>query len=72
MKTYYFKTNLRCAGCVNKVKPLLDQLPGVVSWEVDLVSADKILMIKTDIAKPSEIITAFKNAGYICTLIKMV
>ena len=71
MKNYYFKTNLRCTGCVNKIKPLLDQLPGVNSWEVDLGSADKILMVKTDMVKPIEIITAVKNSGYICTLIKM-
>ena len=47
MKTYQFKTNINCGGCVATVKPHLDKASGVEAWEVDTTHKDKLLTVKT-------------------------
>jgi len=36
MKTLNFKTSLKCAGCVNAIKPSMDKINEIISWNVDL------------------------------------
>jgi copper chaperone len=58
-----FKTNIKCGGCVSKVKPYLDNLKEVKSWNVDLASADRLLTVEGEIN--AELITrAIAEAGY--------
>jgi copper chaperone CopZ len=47
MKTYKFKTNINCGGCIATVKPYLDKAEGVNAWEVDTTHKDKILSVET-------------------------
>jgi len=50
MINYSFKTNFKCEGCVDKVKPKLDQLQpskDIDKWEVNLESAEKTLSVET-------------------------
>jgi len=73
MNTLKFKTNLKCAGCMYAIKPYLDDLEGVKSWDVDLDSKDKIVEVVTETATPGEIKEAIEKAigeaGYTAELI---
>ncbi|MBL6449016.1 copper chaperone [Fulvivirga sp. 29W222] len=66
MNTIKFKTNIKCMGCLETVKPQLDQLPEVKTWEVDLGSQDKILTVEaTDASGLQKVVDALKAVGYI-------
>ncbi len=43
--TRQFKTDLRCGSCVATVKPYLDRVPGVDTWDIDVASPNKTLTI---------------------------
>ena len=58
-----FKTNIKCGGCVNKVKPFLDGLKEIRSWKVDLDSPDRILTVEGEI-NGDIVIKAIAAAGY--------
>ena len=58
-----FRTNIKCGGCVSKVKPYLDRMKEITNWQVDLNSQDKILTVEGDVS--AELITkALAAAGY--------
>ncbi len=59
-----FKTNIKCNGCIQKVKPYLDNLKGIKAWDVDLTSHDRILTVEGDGIEPDGVISALKQAGY--------
>ncbi len=58
-----FKTNIKCTGCVEKVTPVLNELPGVESWNVDLTSPQRTLTVEGG-ANASEIKESLKKVGY--------
>lgn len=68
MKTLRFKTNLKCAGCMHAIKPYMDEIEGIQSWDVDLNSPNKIVEVVTTSADPEEIRKAIERgiseAGY--------
>jgi len=69
-KTYRFKTNINCGGCVSKVTTALNEAVGVSQWKVDTSNKDKILEVHSNgIAEP-EIIKAVQNAGFTIESIK--
>ena len=45
-----YRTNLRCAACVESIRPLFDADPGVVQWDADVVSPDKRLTVDGNIS----------------------
>jgi copper chaperone CopZ len=55
------------------IKPYMDNLKGIKSWDVDLESKDKIVEVVTDTATPDEIKEAIEKAigeaGYSAQLI---
>lgn len=65
MKTFKFKTNLKCINCVTKVKTQLDSAAEITSWTVDLKSPDRILTVE---AKDEEAVALIErilaDAGY--------
>lgn len=61
-KTLKFQTSLQCGGCVQKVKPHLDTIEGVHSWDVKLNHADKLLKVEADEDRIDEIADAVKSA----------
>ena len=69
MRTYKFKTNINCGGCIKKVTPFLNQLPDV-EWKVDIQDARKILEVKSDIVDAGKVIGKVKEAGYEIELLK--
>lgn len=58
-----FKTNIKCGGCIQTVKPYLDGLKEIKSWQVDLSSPDRILSVEGDIEE-DKVIQAIQAAGY--------
>lgn len=64
-----FKTNIKCGGCIQKVKPYLDGLKQIKTWNVDLNSPDRILIVDGEISGDM-IIQAISNAGYRAEMIQ--
>ncbi|MFY9465148.1 MAG: cation transporter [Sediminibacterium sp.] len=63
-KTFTFKTNIKCSGCVAKVSPALDNEPGISSWNVNTSVADKTLTVISDGATEAAIIKTVKASGF--------
>lgn len=68
MNTLKFKTNLKCEGCKNAVRPFLNQIDAISLWDVDLSHNDKILTVEANTISEDEIVAqvkeALKQAGY--------
>ena len=64
MSTLKFKTNLKCAGCMYAIKPYMDAIKGIKSWDVDLEDPDKTVKVDNDSASTDEIKEAIRKAGY--------
>ncbi len=64
MKTFQYKTNINCGGCIAKVTPFLDKVPGIMKWQVDTASSSKVLTVEVNTAISHSIETAVKNAGF--------
>jgi len=58
-----FKTNIKCNGCVDEVKPYLDGLKEIKSWHVNLDSPHRILSVEGETGD-DDIIVAISAAGY--------
>jgi copper chaperone len=58
-----FKTNIKCGGCIQTVKPFLDGLKEIDNWQVDLGSPDRILSVEGDIPE-EKVIATIQAAGY--------
>lgn len=63
MKTYKFKTNINCNGCISKVSSNLNDLVGENNWVVDIKDKDKILTVNTE-KDQQAIETAVKSLGF--------
>jgi copper chaperone len=58
-----FKTNIKCAACIEKVTPALNEVVGAGQWQVDVATPAKTLTIQTD--TPENVINeALKQKGY--------
>ena len=64
MTDYKFKTNMKCGGCIATVTPFLAKVAGIDKWEVDTVSADKVLTVTANLTDTSTIENAVKEAGF--------
>jgi copper chaperone len=64
MKTYQFKTNINCGGCIEKIAPSMTQTAGIASWKVDTTNRDKILTVETESLNESGVIEVVKKAGF--------
>lgn len=64
MKTFKFKTNIKCAGCLAKVSSHLNETAGADNWEVDINTPEKTLTVSADEVDESSIILAVKTAGF--------
>jgi copper chaperone CopZ len=63
MEIAKYKTNLKCSGCVEKVKPYLDELLQETDWQVDLQDQNKTLTVKQPVDEV-KVKSAFAKAGY--------
>ncbi len=69
MNTLKFKTNVKCGGCIATVTPYLNQVNGIVSWNVDTTDPLKIMTVETEGINAEEITSIMKTAGYQAELI---
>jgi copper chaperone len=69
MNTLKFKTNVKCGGCIATVTPHLNQVKGIISWNVDTTDPMKIMTIETEGISAEEITSVMKTAGYQAELI---
>jgi copper chaperone len=71
MSTYFFKTNINCIECVDRVKPQLDKLEQAKSidrWHLDLNNPDYVLEIETNKLSPEEVKHLIGETGFNATL----
>ncbi|MEZ4805478.1 MAG: heavy-metal-associated domain-containing protein [Bacteroidia bacterium] len=59
-----YRTNINCGNCVAKIKTVLDCLPGICYWQVDLTNPKKILTIESIGLSQEEIIETVQKVGY--------
>ena len=65
MRKMTYKTNIKCEGCKAQVAPALNEIHGIIKWEVDLISKDKILIIHAeDLLNESIVVSAVEDAGF--------
>ena len=64
MKTIQLKTNINCGGCVEKVKPALNETFGENNWKVDTTDPKKVLTVTAEDADEGDVIKAVESAGY--------
>ena len=64
MKTLQFKTTIKCTGCIEKVTPFLNKKLTSGEWNVDVLTPDKILTVKSDKVTAAEIEEEVKQAGF--------
>lgn len=68
-EVFYFKTNIKCGGCVSKVSTNLNAAEGISHWDVNTNSPDKILTVQSAGISRETIISTVKNAGFEIELI---
>lgn len=66
MQVLVFKTNMKYKKHINEVVPHLDNVEGILRWNVDLHDRDKILRIETKDLSPRTIENILHRAGYYC------
>ena len=59
-----FKTNIKCNGCIQTIRPYLDNLKEIKQWSVDLNTPERILTTEGDHLDEVQIINAVRAAGY--------
>jgi copper chaperone len=64
MEKLVYTTNINCGGCVAKVKPYLDAVPGIGSWAVDTANPDKPLTIEGPKLDETAVLAAITSAGF--------
>jgi copper chaperone len=64
METVQFKTNINCGGCVAKVTPKLNEAKGIVTWDVDTESPNKVLTVQTENLPAASVMEIVKKAGF--------
>jgi len=63
---YVFKTSINIEKEIEIIKPFLNKLLPLGSWNFDLEDCDNILRIDTLIEKSEEIIKLLKDNGFDC------
>jgi hypothetical protein len=66
MEILVFKTNLRYKKNVKEVMPHLNELKGIMKWNIDFHDKDKILRIISRDLSPRLIEHTLQTAGYVC------
>jgi copper chaperone len=63
MKTVRYKTNIKCAACVEKVTPSLNETVGKDNWKVDISNPEKILTVEGEVNE-EKMKEALQKVGY--------
>lgn len=66
MQILVFKTDVRSRKRVTALAPHLQNMKGIIKWNVDLQDVDKILRIECASITPDAIEKILQQAGYYC------
>lgn len=66
MQILVFKTNVRSRRRVNALKPHLENIQGIIKWNVDLQDIDKVLRVECASIPAHIIASRLQQAGYYC------
>ncbi len=64
MKTFEFKTNINCGGCLEKITPFMAKFPPQTTWHANTDHKDKILTIESDTLTEAQIMAVVREAGF--------
>lgn len=59
-----FCTSLQNGGDVRKIAPLIEGLPGMLSWSVDLEDCDKVLRVVSEGMRAGRVIDTLRQTGF--------
>ncbi len=65
MTTLKFKTNINCSSCVAKATPHLNEEKSIEKWEVDTLTADKILTVTGENVDKEKVRQVVQKAGFV-------
>jgi copper chaperone len=66
MEILVFKTNIRYKKQLVQIGRQLEELPGILQWNVDMQDCDKVLRIQARNVDPQSIARSLQQAGYAC------
>ena len=66
MDILVFKTDVRNRKRVNALAPHLENMKGIIKWNVDLQDVDKVLRIECHSISANVIEKSLRQAGYFC------
>ena len=64
MKSFVFKSNLKCEGCIEQIRIPLSQILEIDHWEVDLTNPDKLIFLYGDLIDYKAVISKIGEVGY--------
>ena len=66
MEILVFKTNVQYKKHLKQVMPHLNEMKGIIKWNIDFHDKDKVLRIVSNDLSPRFVENTLKNAGYAC------
>ena len=66
MEILVFKTNVQYKKNLKQVMPHLNEMKGVIRWNIDFHDRDKVLRIVSNNLSPRVVENTLKNVGYAC------
>lgn len=60
---YIFNTNVKCSGCVEKIKMQFENNANIHEWSIDVQSSEKPLSITTELTQ-KEVQKLVEKAGF--------
>lgn len=64
MKTYQFRTNINCGGCVAEATGTFSKEQGIHTWSVDTNDPRKVLTVETASLSEAEVLAIVSKAGF--------
>ncbi len=64
---FIFKTNIQTEFDKLRIKNVLDASQKVLTWNIDMDDADRVLRVVSDSLKPEQIISVLDYIGFECT-----
>lgn len=63
-KTFKFKTNIDCVPCIQQIRSVFDDSPGIDYWYVEPYGEEPELTVTSQDLNEESIIELVHNAGY--------
>ena len=64
MEKNFFKSNIKCTGCLKNVASHLSTVKGIVSWDIALENPDRILAVEGKGITAEQISSLVSKAGF--------